>query len=62
MHGGPVSSNNLAELENLTDSEILAEVRYLRQTLAPNIRDKRKVDNNFVKFTKLNLFSRLGVY
>ena len=59
MHGGPVSSNNLAELENLTDSEILAEVRYLRQTLAPNIREKRKVDNKFVKFTKLELIQQI---
>ena len=59
MHGGPVSSNSIDELENLTDSEILAEVRYLRQTLAPNIREKRKVENKFVKFTKLELIQQI---
>ena len=41
-HGGPITPNDLNKLENLTESEILNEVRYLRQTVAPNIRDKKK--------------------
>ena len=51
LHGGPISMNDLNKLDQLSEKELLSEVRYLRQTLAPNIREKRKAGNKFVKFS-----------
>ena len=34
-------------------------MRYLRQTIAPNIREKRKVEKKFVKFSKLELIQQI---
>ena len=51
LHGGPIGMNELDKLEKMTEKELLSEVRYLRQTLAPNIREKRKVGTKFVKFS-----------
>ena len=59
LHGGPVSPNDLHKLEGLTEAEVLKEVRYLRQTIAPNIREKRKVEKKFVKFSKLELIQQI---
>ena len=58
-HGGPITPNDLNKLEDLTETEILKEVRYLRQTVAPNIREKRKVDKKFVKFTMEELIQQI---
>ena len=58
-HGGPITPNDLNKLENLTESEILNEVRYLRQTVAPNIREKRKVDKKFIKYSKEELIQQI---
>ena len=59
MHGGPVTPNEVDKLETLTEEEILREVRYLRQTVAPNIREKRKVGNKFVKFSREELVGQV---
>ena len=58
-HGGPVSPNELHKLDNLTESEVLQEVIFFRQTIAPNIREKRKVENKFVKYTKSELIQQI---
>lgn len=58
-HGGPITPNDIHKLDLLTDSEILTEVRYLRQTVAPNIREKRKVDRKFLKFSKSELIQQI---
>ena len=39
--------------------EVLNEVRYLRQTVAPNIREKRKVDKKFIKYSKEELIQQI---
>ena len=33
--------------------------RYLRQTIAPNIREKRKVENKFIKYSKAELINQI---
>ena len=58
-HGGPVTSKDLDILESLDDKQILSEVRYLRSTVAPNIREKRKVEGKFVNYTKLELIAQI---
>ena len=58
-HGGPITPKDLDNLVKLTDSEILYEVKYLRQTVAPHIREKRKVDRKFVKFSKEELIQQI---
>ena len=59
MHGGPITPNDLIKLEKLSEKEVLSEVRYLRQTCAPNIRKKRKVGNKFVKYLKAELVQQI---
>ena len=59
QHGGPITPNELDKLENLPYQEILNEVRYLRQTIAPNIREKRKVDKKFVKYSRQELIDQI---
>ena len=51
LHGGPISMNDLNKLDQLSEKELLSEVRYLRQTVAPNIREKRKIGSKFVRFS-----------
>ena len=52
---GPVTMDSLEDLERLDEHQLLIEVRYLRATIAPDIREKRKEGNKFVKFTKEEL-------
>ena len=59
LHGGPISMNEVDKLEKLNEKELLSEVRYLRQTLAPNIREKRKVGTKFVKFSTEELKNQI---
>ena len=42
-HGGPVTLNTLDTLSNLNEKQLLQEISYLRQTIAPNIRQMRCV-------------------
>lgn len=51
LHGGPISHADLDIIDKLTDEQLLSEIRYLRHTIAPNIREKRKVGKKFEKFS-----------
>jgi len=42
-HGGPVTPISLDSLERLNESQLLKEIGYLRSTVAPDIRQKRRV-------------------
>jgi len=42
-HGGPLSPNSLYLLDNLSEKQLIAEVVYLRLTIAPNIRQMRRI-------------------
>ena len=41
QHGGPLTPADVDKLKGLTDAQVLMEIKYLRQTVAPNIREKR---------------------
>ena len=43
-HGGPITSSDkdVRTLQALSKKELLNEVRYLRMTIAPNIKEKRR--------------------
>ena len=42
-HGGPLSLSNLHSLDTLNQDQLLLETSFLRSTVAPNIRQKRRV-------------------
>ena len=42
-HGGPVTSSTLDKLDDLQYQELLSEVSYLRLTIAPEIKQQRRV-------------------
>ena len=54
-HNGPVTQGTTSMLDRLTDAQLVTEVRYLRVTIAPNIREKVKVDKKFRKLNKTEL-------
>ena len=56
--GGPVTENSVNSLEDLDKEQLLTEVKYMRLTIAPNIREKRK-GNKFVKFDKAQLIYQI---
>lgn len=60
-HGGPLtgSDKDLGILETLNEQQLLDEVCYIRCTIDPNIRQKRKESGKFVKFTETELRSQL---
>ena len=60
-HGGPVRLNNISKLDELSEKELVLEVSYLRTTIAPNIRQKRKdkESGKFINFTKSELISQI---
>ena len=43
LHGGPVTMNSINLLKDLTTDQLLSEVSYLRSTIAPDIRQMRRV-------------------
>ena len=51
LHGGPLTLADIERIDVLDDDQVTAEASYLKKTMAPNIRFKRKVDNKFIKFT-----------
>ena len=57
--GGPVTEESLDKLHDLDESQLTKEVRYLRATVAPNIREKRKEGNKFVHFDKDQLIFQI---
>ena len=58
-HGGPVTAKSIDLLSELSDKDILEEVRFLRMTVAPNIREKRKIYKKIVKFSRQELISQI---
>ena len=43
LHNGPITVNSIEEVEKLNEKELLTEIKYLRATIAPNIRQKRRI-------------------
>ena len=62
--GGPLVPEDLesVDLESMTEKEMLNEVRYLRATVAPNIREKikDKETKKFIKLSKQELFDQIS--
>ena len=51
QHGGPFTDNNLELFESLSEKQLISEIVFLRFTVAPNIRQQRRVkDSNTGKF------------
>ena len=60
MHGGPVTEADLDKLDALADKQLLAEIAYLRVTVAPDIRQKRKLPSGkFETFKNAELKSQI---
>jgi hypothetical protein len=61
LHGGPLtaSDNDLKLLETLSEPDLLNEICYIRCTLDPNIRQKRKENGKFVQYTASELRSQI---
>ena len=45
LHGGPITEQELDSLDSLTVKQLLSEIGYLRATIAPDIKQKRKLSN-----------------
>ena len=43
LHNGPITVNSIEEVEQLSEKELLTEIKYLRSTIAPNIRQMRRI-------------------
>lgn len=50
-HGGPITPNSIQMMTKLTENQLLSEIAYLRVTIAPDIRQKRRVKNDHGQFT-----------
>ena len=50
-HKGPLSANDISRLDTLSEENVMTEAKYLKKTIAPNLRFKRKEGKKFVKFT-----------
>ena len=48
---GPVTVNDTDRLDVMCTKDLLLQIAYLRCTIAPNIREKRKVGNHFETFS-----------
>ena len=44
-HGGPVTVNSIGILEKLSEKQLINEISYIRITVAPEIRQKRRIRN-----------------
>ena len=62
IHGGPITMTNLNLLETLKEKELILETSFLRATVAPNIRQKRRIKSTdssksytYEKFTEEEL-------
>ena len=56
QHGGPVTADCIQLLDTLTEKQIISEVQYLKLTVAPDLKLKKRVkdpNNNRFKFLKL---------
>ena len=64
QHGGPVTMRSINTLDALSMDQLLCEVSYLRSTIAPDIRQKRRVKiaegkYKMEKFTKAELLTSI---
>ena len=50
-HGGPLTKHDLVKIDELGDEELAAEAKYLKLTIAPNIRFKHLVNRKMIPFT-----------
>ena len=50
-HGGPLTMHDLERVQSLDYNQLVAEVGYLKKTIAPQLRFKRRVENKFVNYT-----------
>lgn len=57
-HGGPISADDLNLLDKLDEKSLLLEISYLRLTITPDIRQRRKVKlpNGKFKFLKYSVY------
>ena len=55
-HGGPVTPQSLNVLDSLNTKQLVNEVAYLRATIAPDIKQKRRIRLQSGKF-KMENFS-----
>ena len=46
QHRGPLTNNNLKLVESLSEKQLISEIVFLRLTVAPNIRQHRRVKNS----------------
>ena len=54
-----MTKQRIESIKNLDADQLLIEVRYLRATVAPNIREERKEGNRFIKFDKTQLMDQI---
>ena len=60
VHGGPVTEDELGKLNKLTDKQLISEIAYLRVTIAPDIRQKRKLPTGkFETFKTAELINQI---
>ena len=59
QHSGPLTEIDIERLSGLTDEQVLAEAIYLKHTIAPNIRLKRKEGSHFVKYGREELIRQI---
>ena len=50
-NGGPVTADDIGRLQLMSTVDLLDQVAYLRCSIAPNIKQKRKVGNKFQMFS-----------
>ena len=58
-HGGPLMEKDADKLSSLTYEQLVNEVGYLKKTIAPQLRFKRKVDKKFVKYSAAQLIQQI---
>ena len=49
--GGPVSESDIHRVNAMSTEDLLSQIAFLRYTIAPNIREKRKVGNKMQRFS-----------
>ena len=59
QHGGPITQNCIEKLEALDYDEVLAEIKFLKKTTAPQLRIRRKVDGKFIKYSREQLLQQI---
>ena len=50
-HGGPLTPGDISKLDELTDEQIILEAKYLKKTVASNIRLKHKEGKKMIDFS-----------